>query len=46
MLALFSAGCAGYHLGPVKPDVVAGAKNPWKSFPSTTKRCSRVWGTR
>lgn len=26
MLALFSAGCAGYHLGPVQPDVVAGAQ--------------------
>jgi hypothetical protein len=25
-LAIFSAGCAGYHLGPVKPDVVAGAQ--------------------
>jgi Lipopolysaccharide-assembly len=26
-LALLCAGCAGYHLGPVKPDVVAGAQS-------------------
>lgn len=26
-LAILSAGCAGYHLGPVNPDVVAGAKS-------------------
>ncbi len=25
-LACLGAGCAGYHLGPVKPDVVAGAQ--------------------
>ena len=25
--AILSAGCAGYHLGPVKPAVVAGAKS-------------------
>jgi hypothetical protein len=25
--AILSAGCAGYHLGPVKPGVVAGAKS-------------------
>jgi hypothetical protein len=25
--AMFSAGCAGYHLGPVNPNVVAGAKS-------------------
>ena len=27
LLAVFAAGCAGYHLGPVKPDVVAGAQS-------------------
>jgi hypothetical protein len=27
VLAVWSAGCAGYHLGPVKPDVVAGAQS-------------------
>jgi hypothetical protein len=26
-LALFCAGCAGYHLGPVQPGVVAGAQS-------------------
>ena len=26
-LAILSAGCAGYHLGPVNPDIVAGAKS-------------------
>ena len=25
--AILSAGCAGYHLGPVNPNVVAGAKS-------------------
>ena len=25
--AVFSAGCAGYHLGPVNPNVVAGEKS-------------------
>ena len=25
--AILSAGCAGYHLGPVEPGVVAGAKS-------------------
>lgn len=25
--AVFSAGCAGYHLGPVNPDVAAGSKS-------------------
>jgi hypothetical protein len=26
-LAVLCAGCAGYHLGPVQPDVVAGAQS-------------------
>ena len=36
-LAIFSAGCAGYHLGPVNSGVVAGAKSievaPFNSQP-------------